>query len=227
MGGFATEIKPVDALGWVGTMASETTRHCTIVLAGGRSSRTGEVLGPKGLIEVGGLPFLVWQVQSLRALDLTPIVVTGHHHAAYAEVLAGQAARIVRNPAPERGPFSSLQCGLEVSCAREPMGVFIQPLDVPVPSGAVFAALRSAGGSTAAAIPTHEGRGGHPVWLPPRIAAALRTVPEGPDARLDRQLASWAERGAVVRIPVEDPRVRVDLNTEGAWRAYLDLHRQP
>ncbi|MDF1561731.1 MAG: NTP transferase domain-containing protein [Deltaproteobacteria bacterium] len=198
----------------------------TILLAGGRSRRTGELLGPKGLVELRGVPFLLRQVQALRTLGLMPVVVTGFHHEAYAGALAGAAARIVRNPDPDRGPFSSLQCGLEL-CLKDrgfSGGLFVLPLDVPVPSGRVFEILREGGGGTHAAIPTHQGRGGHPVWLPRPIAENLLAVADGPDARLDRQLSAWAGRGAVRRLAVPDGDVLLDLNTEGAWRAYLDLH---
>jgi CTP:molybdopterin cytidylyltransferase MocA len=65
-----------------------------------------------------------------------------------------------------------------------------------------------------AAVPLFEARGGHPVLLAPSfIARLLSKDPDLPGARLDHELAA----ARVVRVPVSDRRVRLNLNAPEDW----------
>jgi CTP:molybdopterin cytidylyltransferase MocA len=189
-----------------------------VLLAAGRSSRMGE---PKGLWAIGGKPWLEHQLDAIDALGAEAVVVLGFDRERYLETLPEleDRASVVVNPAPEHGPFSSLQCGLRVAGAP----AFVLPVDVPVPVTDVWQALLEALTERVdAAVPVHEGAGGHPVLL----SAALVTYILGlrADSRLDHVLREWSwgrgpnpERDRIARIPVLDRRVRLNLNAPEDW----------
>lgn len=181
-----------------------------VLLAAGQSSRMGE---PKGLWAIGGKPWLEHQLDALDELGAEAVLVLGFDRQRYLESLPEleDRASVVVNPAPEHGPFSSLQCGLRVSGAP----AFVLPVDVPVPVADVWQALhRALTERFDAAVPVHEGRGGHPVLLAPALVTHVLGLPA--DSRLDHVLREWdAER--IARIPVLDRRVRLNLNAPEDW----------
>jgi CTP:molybdopterin cytidylyltransferase MocA len=205
-----------------------------VVLAAGRSSRLGE---PKGLVLVEGTPWILRQLDALGGRRA--VVVLGHDRDRYLASVPQLAARahVVTNLDPDRGPFSSLQVGLAGLAETTPgASAFVLPVDVPAAGECVWTALEgaiaalAAGGTVpgavtagaeapaeapSAAIPEHEGRGGHPVLLGGRFVAEILGLP--PSARLDEALRRAARRGSVVRVPVSDPRVRLNLNTAEDW----------
>ncbi len=183
-----------------------------VLLAGGASSRMG---APKGLVAVDGRRWIEHQLDRAERFALDrPIVVLGFDHARYTREVDGlhARARVVVNPAPERGPFSSLQRGL--SCAAPEQPTFVLPVDVPAPGDDVWTSLRaSMDPALEAAVPVHRGRGGHPVVLSAALVARLLRLP--PDTRLDHELS----RCAVARVTVADPLVLQNLNSPEDWRA--------
>lgn len=190
-----------------------------VLLAGGRGSRMGM---PKALLASGR--WLDEQLEALACAGVSRVVlVLGHalgeqlaalpwieRHLGRACTRAGLSLRVVVNPQPGRGPFSSLQVGL--SAADGPaLGAFVLPIDTACPEGSVFAALADAmGPGVDAATPSFRGRGGHPVLLGGPLAS--RVLAASPDGRLDRMLRALPV-GRRVRVPVRDPRVLTDLDT--------------
>ncbi len=194
-----------------------------VVLAAGRSSRMGE---PKGLVRVAGRPWLEVQLEALARAGLARVVVVlGFDRDAYARALPDLARRVTveLNPDPDRGPFSSLQHGLGAVAG----GAFVLPVDVPAASPPVWSALAhglSGGGASRgrgpeatprpayeAAVPTLEGRGGHPVLLAPPLVRRLLAAPA--TSRLDHELAA----SRVIHVAVSDPRIRLNLNRPEDW----------
>lgn len=192
-------------------MADEARlREGVIVLAAGRSSRAGQ---PKGLIEVGGRPWIELQLAALREAGLERVVVVlGHHRPAYERLLEGQGVDIAINPDPDRGPFSSLQCGLSVLCASA--AVWVLPVDVPCPGKEVWSAMSQAGEGPGVevVVPTFGGRGGHPVRLSQGFCRELLGLDPGhPSARLDERIRGLAP-GRGIRQEVADARVLGNFN---------------
>jgi CTP:molybdopterin cytidylyltransferase MocA len=211
-----------------------------IVLAGGRSSRMGE---PKGLVAVRGRPWLEHQLESVAACGCTrAIVVLGHAKGAYLAALpwlagrlasprvdtepttresfAGLAIDIVMNDAPERGTFSSVQCGARAVLANgDAAGAFVLPVDVPCAEARVWEALDAAcTGDVLASVPRYASRGGHPVACSHALLASLVALdPAAADARLDVQLRSAHVAPRVIGVPVSDARVIANLNTPDDW----------
>jgi molybdenum cofactor cytidylyltransferase len=202
-------------------MSTPSPAADVVVLAAGRSSRMGV---PKGLVPFRGTPWLTVQLDAVVSAGARPIVVLGKDRDRYLEALPDLASRVQLsfNDDPDRGPFSSLQCGL--AAALPSRSVFVLPIDVPAAQPPVWAALLFAlheGEGRDAAIPQHEGRGGHPVLLSVSLVARLRRRPA--DSRLDAELAELpAPR--VARVPVDDPRVRLNLNAPEDW-VKLELGR--
>ena len=103
-----------------------------IILAAGDSKRIGF---PKGLLDYHGTPFLTHQLLSLYEIGFSHIIVVLGHTAEQLK----QKIKLLRssstciNPQPERGPFSSIQCGLKSLVSDLRKGVFILPVDVPCP----------------------------------------------------------------------------------------------
>jgi len=191
-----------------------------VLLAAGRSSRMGE---PKGLVQVDGRAWLDHQLDALQGRRV--IVVLGEDRERYEVAIPSLPRRVevAVNERPERGPFSSLQVGLARVTPGRP--AFVLPIDVPAASSAVWAELEASLLPTRfAAVPTWgpDARGGHPVLLSSRLVATLLTRdPES--SRLDRELAAAAldpgldPAGGVARVPVGDPRVRLNLNAPEDW----------
>jgi molybdenum cofactor cytidylyltransferase len=181
-----------------------------VVLAAGRSSRMGE---PKGLVQVRGRAWLEVQLDAIERAGGRAVVVLGTDRELYLQALPDLAsrARIAFNDDPDRGPFSSLQCGLAL--ARPDAPTFVLPVDVPAASPEVWQALQNAlAAGVEAVVPELEGRGGHPVLLAGPTVTRLRAQPA--TSRLDVELAALPR---VLRIPVKDPFVRLNLNAPLDW----------
>jgi CTP:molybdopterin cytidylyltransferase MocA len=179
-----------------------------VLLSGGASTRLGE---PKGLVRVGGRPWIDLQLLAFEACGgKQAIVVLGYDAQRYDSVCI--RAQVAVNPRPELGPFSSLACALALVQSDTP-GVFVLPIDVPCAEPDTWHALEQAlQAGVDAVVPVLEGRGGHPVLLSPAFIAHLRKLPS--DSRLDREIQASAH---VVRVAVDDARVRMNLNTPEDW----------
>ncbi len=181
-----------------------------VVLAAGRSSRMGE---PKGLVQVQGRLWLERQLDAIGRAGARAVLVLGADRERYRRAMPDlpRRVRLAFNDDPDRGPFSSLQAGL----AQVDPGacVFVLPVDVPAASPPVWQALRDAvAEGVDAAVPELHGRGGHPVLLAGSTVALLRERPA--TSRLDVELAAL---GRVVRVAVDDPVVRLNLNAPQDW----------
>lgn len=190
-----------------------------IVLAAGRGTRAG---GPKALHPVGteqwwtvqqnrlvrvGLP-VTWVVsQRVRAgmagggTMPERVVIADEHAPMFASVLAGMGCVGRTSQEPHSGePPSTVR------------GVFVLPVDVPAPGRVVLTRLAGALNSSegaVAAIPMHDGRHGHPVYVSwAFVSTRVLGVAHKAEARLDRLIGS-----ARVEVPVEDSCVLVNLNT--------------
>jgi CTP:molybdopterin cytidylyltransferase MocA len=192
-----------------------------IILAGGASARFGS---PKGLARWHDRTLLAAHIFSYAGTGTDVIVVTGEHTEVYGTEIklitsevqqfgSNCSVRQVRNPDPDRGPFSSIQIGLTHLGQAAMRGVFIQPVDSgPVPAAlfAEMAALSEGGALTV--MPQFSGRGGHPVLLSCALACkCARQDWSHPQARLDFLLRD-EPRERMVRLPVGAPGVLFNFN---------------
>lgn len=183
-----------------------------ILLCGGASARMGT---PKGLLEINGRPWILEQTQQFRAAGGNEVVVVLGFNANQYRAALGVAkdVTIVVNEHPEHGQFSSLQTGCN-ALTRKKTAAFCLPVDVPAPKSTTWKMLtKTLAGEIDVCIPTWKDRGGHPVLLSARLIKKLLTIPLGADdARLDRQIHQLP-RDRVARIPVDDERVVMNINT--------------
>ncbi len=190
------------------------TPFSAVLLAAGRSSRMGE---PKGLVDFGGRPWMVSQLDALDRAGVRAVLVLGADRERYLQALPGlsRRAHLAFNDDPDRGPFSSLLCGLAALANTPGQPCFVLPVDVPAASPAVWGALAAAlvaNPGADAAVPELDGRGGHPVLLSPSTVARLLARPA--TSRLDVELAALP---GVLRVPVKDAAVRLNLNAPQDW----------
>lgn len=201
-----------------------------IIPCGGKSSRMGDI---KGLLPYQGRPWLLYQMEQFSKVGgKSIIVVLGFHQEQFFSAVPwlslarnrthsyqGLDVCCLINPQPERGSFSSLQCGAEFLAT----GAFFLPVDVPVPKASVWKTLFDATTKGVdVVIPRWNQKNGHPVWLSEHFLKILRKLPaDHPNSRLDFQIGALsAERQKIVE--VDDKQILMNLNTA---EDFLSFHR--
>jgi molybdenum cofactor cytidylyltransferase len=174
-----------------------------VVLAAGESRRMGTA---KALLSDGARSFVAAIVETARAAGAGEvIVVVGPPHGEAIERALPAGAIAARNPDPSRGMLSSVQCGVAAASAS---AALIWPVDIPrVRVETVRAILAAA--PEQIVIPTHAGRGGHPIRIPRARFAELAAL--DPSRGLKALIESRPEQ--VIRLPVDDDGVLRDVDT--------------
>lgn len=189
------------------------TRPAAILLAAGASQRMGGQ--PKALLASREAATTILE----RLIDLYSrhcdrvVVVIGYQAERVKNGTRRDNVEWVENPMPERGQFSSLQCGL---AAIEPgCSVIFQPVDYAGVDESTIALL--AGTEAPLAIPRFAGDRGHPVRLGPELISELRAL--APDAQARDVIR--ARYGEAVFLDVEDRWVTADLDTPEDYRRWV------
>lgn len=169
-----------------------------VILAAGASSRMGR---PKAFLEYRGETFLERLIRAFRVYCEDVIVVTSG-------ALAAEGARIVVNPAPERGMLSSLQCGLQALPA-DAKAVAFTPVDFPALHPDTIGRVVDGWSGELLRIPRHRGRRGHPVL------ASAAIVPEFLDMPAAAQARDVVRRheSDIVYVDVDDAGILLDIDT--------------
>lgn len=202
-----------------------------VLLAGGKSTRMGL---PKGLVPVGGKPWLVCQINALAKNGIQRVVlVLGEDARRYQQEFPwvkgaeqnwvakmGLNISAVINPTPHYGPFSSLLCAWNFLKKETPSRIFLLPIDVPCPAEKVFQQLCETGLTKKVCVPIYKKKGGHPVLLTSHFLDELLQIPlDSPEARLDYQIHK-IKGDQVKHVPVNDPKVCLNLNT---WEEMCEM----
>jgi molybdenum cofactor cytidylyltransferase len=176
-----------------------------VVPAAGKGERFG---GAKLLAKVGDDVLLDRTLRSLvdgGASEVVVVLAPGADLGA-ATLLADPRVRVIRNPDPSRGMFSSIQCGL---AAADGDPILVLPADMPfVKNTTVAAAISACERTHQIVLPTHRGKHGHPVALPASICKQLVTAP--PDSNLKAALAATGLEH--VEVAVDDAGVLRDVD---------------
>ena len=181
-----------------------------ILLAAGDSVRMGQ---PKALIKIKNKNLLELQIETIRNLGKTPIVVLGKLHQEILKAMPQiqNKALVVNNPHPEHGQFSSLKLGFE----KLPHGesTFVLTLDTPAPEPEVWLELERSLNCHQVVVPRYLNKGGHPVLLNNSFIEQLRYnhIPVE-DQRLDRQIRKL-EQDEIALISVPFKSILIDLDT--------------
>jgi molybdenum cofactor cytidylyltransferase len=190
-------------------------RVAGLVLAAGRSTRMGR---NKLIAELGGVPLVSRAVDAALGACLASVwVVTGHDADEVRSALSGRDVGFAHNADFERGIASSLRVGLQAVGAGFD-GVAVLLGDMPYVRAQHVAQLVAAFERVAAGsicVPEHLGLRGNPVIWPARDFSALMAL-EG-DVGGRSLLQQRQDR--VLRVPIEDDGVLVDLDTPEALLA--------
>jgi len=200
---------------------------CGLILAAGASSRMGSdkamlpwpADAPKG-VAGKGMTLLSAAIVALKPFSDAVIVVAGENAAKLAPEIEEFGAIMVRNPAPERGQFSSLRIGLGAVLARGYDAAMLTPVDCPPLSVVTLRRLREAFDKAReqglwAVAPQNCGRHGHPLLAGRALIDAFLDAPEQSNAREVNR--AHAQRFAYVE--VSDPYLSLDVNTPGEYAA--------
>ncbi len=205
------------------------SRDCDgIILAAGLASRMG---GEKLMHDIGGEPLVRRAVRNALEACARVIVVVGHSADVVGEAIGDlDRSRLVitRNRDYRAGMLGSIQTGLREVSTR---WFFVVPGDMPEVVPRIYAAVSGAIGeseesegpaeagerSVRAVVPYYRGTRGHPVLIHRGlIAEVLSEPPEGGPMR------ELIERHPVRRIELEEQAITLDIDTEEAYRAYLE-----
>jgi CTP:molybdopterin cytidylyltransferase MocA len=175
-----------------------------VVPAAGRAERFG---GGKLTADLRGEPLLDHTLRSLLESGAAAvIVVSGEADLTPATLLHAAGVRVVPNPDPSRGMFSSIQHGLHHAAGEV---IVILPADMPFVSPATVRSVADECARRNAPIASSfEGRRGHPLAIPARLRAGLLTAP--PTRSLKDALAAMQEE--IGSLPVPDPGVLRDVD---------------
>lgn len=179
------------------------SRRAAIVLAAGASSRMGT---PKAVLPWNGTTLVEYAIAQARLAGAQSVVVVlgaATHH------LTLDAITVV-NPVPETGRSASIRLGAG-ALPDDLDAVVVQSVDQPVPAS-VLEALFAADAEVA--VPTCDGRRGHPVCFAGHLLGELRQVHEA-----DLGLRAVVRRHSVTEVPVATQAVLHNLNDPAAYAA--------
>jgi len=189
---------------------------CAVILAAGASTRMGTdkaLLGWPPPSTTGGT-LLSAAIHTLSPFNDLVIVVAGKNAAAIARVVDASGGFLTVNPEPERGQFSSLQCGLRQVLNRGRDAAMITLVDRPPVKSFTLEKLRAEFDSALrngkwAVVPEYGGRHGHPILIGREMIEAFLKAPATASARdIQRQ-----HQEKVQYVSVDDPDVTSNLNT--------------
>lgn len=183
-----------------------------VILAAGRGGRMG---GKKQLTPwptaTGPIPLVAAAYDAICSICDEMVVVLGHDADAVAMALGGRSFHKTDSD-PHAPMFESIRAGLRVAQRINAAAtIVLQPGDHPEVATSTLAILTNSSLERPAQtiIPEYEGHGGHPILIPPKIAAML-VVAECP-AGLGQ---FWADHPELChRVPIDDPTVLRDIDT--------------
>lgn len=186
-----------------------------IILSAGASRRMGT---PKALLTLNGETFLDRLIRLFSGVVNPVIVVLGDQaDQIRSGIQRGSEANFVRNPDPERGMLSSLQCGL-AALPAEVKAVMFTPVDHPNLESSTVEnmVIRSKDGASVV-VPEYQGAHGHPVLISRALVAELLALP----ATAQASDVIHRYRSQTAYIAVDDAAVTIDIDDRAAYAELL------
>jgi len=190
-----------------------------ILLAAGESSRMGEL---KALLPWQGVTLLEHQLRSLLEAGVQQVVVILGHDADRLKpvVEAVDGATWTLNPDYLQGKTTSLKTGVAALTGQDVADVLLLNVDQPRNSDTVRTLLERHQASTfLITIPTHGGKGGHPILISAELLPELADIDEESQG-LKAVVRRHAD--ATERFEVDDPTLLWDLNTPEQYQQAVD-----
>jgi molybdenum cofactor cytidylyltransferase len=194
------------------------TEHVSVILTAGASTRFGG--HSKALMSIQGEPAVARLVRVSQDGGFRPLVVLGAHAAEIRAALGSTPVDLVENPSWADGRTGSIQRGIEQ--ISEESEVLVWPVDHPFVQAKTLRRLRTAAEHDAMGVwfvPTFEGRNGHPVLLKPVVLRRLKDL--RPSTPLRSLIPEFGPQ--VAHIPVDDPGVRANVDTEEDYQRFQSL----
>ncbi|MCZ2154463.1 MAG: nucleotidyltransferase family protein [Bryobacterales bacterium] len=190
-----------------------------IILAAGASTRMGAV---KALLPLENGEPAVCHLARLYEMECGfCIVVTGYHaEAVEAAIERCGYGYAVRNPEPERGQLSSLQCGLRALAATRPRleWFLFTPVDffdvTPESLRVLRSGCQDASPDTLFCIPEYMGKHGHPIAARWSMAEEFLDLPVSETART----VVRRHRARSLYVTAPDAGILADYDTPAAFQ---------
>jgi molybdenum cofactor cytidylyltransferase len=189
-----------------------------ILLAAGESRRMGEL---KALLPWQGASLLEHQVEALHQGGAhLVVVVLGHRADELRPLLEGREGVVtVLNPQYQEGKTTSIKAGVRAAAEHDPDTLLLLNVDQPRSAATIrFLLDQHRAGGMLITLPTHQGRGGHPLVLDSSLLDELLSIDEetqGMRAVVERH------REQTRKVEVDHPEVLWDLNTPQQYRQVL------
>ena len=185
-----------------------------ILTAAGESIRMGR---PKPLLPWHGVTLLEYQIRSLTNAGVAQVVVVlGHQAELFAPYAKGPGVRSVLNPQYRLGKTTSIKAGLQ-GIAPDADGILLLAVDQPrtkeIISTLISAHLES---DSLITSPRYQGHGGHPLIFSSSLKDELERISE---QRQGLREVFQAHRGHISEVELDDPLVRLDINTPEDYEA--------
>ena len=210
-----------------GSAMARVPSLCGVILAAGGSTRMGsdKALLPWPPNTAGGT-FLSAAIQALSPFTDLVLVVAGKNELNLTPIVDANGAFLIPNPAPERGQFSSLQCGLHEVLNRGRDAAMVTLVDRPPAEAATLDHLRSEFYSVVSAgnwalVPEYLGKHGHPILIGREmIEAFLKAAPDATARDIQHQhqdrIQYFAVNDSFVAVNVDTPEDYSKLKSEPA-----------
>lgn len=185
-----------------------------VLTAAGESTRMGR---PKALLPWRGVALVQYQTRSLiEAGALEVVVVLGHDRELVAPFATGPGVRRAVNPDYALGKTTSIKAGLG-HLDDDATDILLLAVDQPRPpdiiSVIIKAHLREKALITS---PRYEGHGGHPLMFSASLKDELAAIGEETQGIRD---VLRAHRAEINEVQIDDPIVRLDINSPEAYEA--------
>ena len=190
-----------------------------VLLAAGESSRMGRL---KALLPWRDATLLEHGLRSLLDAGVHRVVVVLGHDADRLKPIieATEGASWTLNPDYLQGKTTSLKTGVAALAGQQVSDVLLLNVDQPRNTDTVRTLLeRHLASSHRITIPTHGGKGGHPIIISAELLPELAEIEEGSQG-LKAVVRRHAE--ATERFEMDDPSLLWDLNTPEQYQKALD-----
>jgi molybdenum cofactor cytidylyltransferase len=200
---------------------SRSPSYAGLILAAGASLRMGT---DKALLPWRNGTFLSVGIDTLQDTSELVIVVAGRNSEVIAPIVYAHGAFLVVNPNPDEGQFSSLRVGLNDVLGRGRDTAIVTLVDRPSPKVATIERLKqaflAAPDNIWAVVPEFESRHGHPFIAGREMIEAFLRAPATSNARE----IEHAHQEHILYLPVDDPLVAVNVNTQEEFQQLLSGH---
>ena len=189
-----------------------------ILLAAGESSRMGRL---KALLPWHGTTLIETQLHSLLSGGVEHVVVVLGHDADRLKpiVESVEGASWVLNPDYLQGKTTSLKTGVSALDVQQVTNVLLLNVDQPRTPEIVSTLIkRHNSSSSVITIPTHGGKGGHPILLSAQLIPEMAKIEEETKGLL---AVVRLHADATERFEMDDPSVLWDLNTPEQYEEAL------